>query len=104
MVYYDTNDELVVSDYNLIIGERTILSFEKLVLKLGVHYLLAAPSGKGKTTFVKSLVTCIADPCHSVGEISIPTHYQNPKIIFIDQNSYISVQSTLFEVITSGLD
>ncbi|MGL4226636.1 MAG: ATP-binding cassette domain-containing protein [Rickettsia sp.] len=100
----DTNDELVISDYNLIIEETTILNFEKLVLKLGAHYLLSASSGKGKTTFLKSLVNCIADPCHSVGEISIPTHYQNPKIIFIDQNSYIPVQSTLFEVITSGLD
>ncbi|WP_233419003.1 ABC transporter ATPase [Rickettsia tamurae] len=103
-ITWSTNDELVISDYNLIIEERTILSFEKLVLKLGAHYLLSASSGKGKTTFLKSLVNCIADPCHSVGEISIPTHYQNPKIIFIDQNSYIPAQSTLFEVITSGLD
>ncbi|WP_232504633.1 ABC transporter ATPase [Rickettsia amblyommatis] len=49
----DTNDELVISDYNLIIEERTILSFEKLVFKLGAHYLLSASSGKGNTTFFK---------------------------------------------------
>ncbi|AAL03004.1 hypothetical protein [Rickettsia conorii] len=67
------------------------MSFEKLVFKLGADDLLPASSGKGNTTFLKSLVNCIADPYHSVGEISIPTHYQNPKIIFIDQNSYIPV-------------
>ncbi|AFB31892.1 putative transporter [Rickettsia rhipicephali str. Ect] len=59
----DTNDELVISDYNLIIEERTILSFEKLVFKLGAHYILSASSGKGHTNFLKRLVNCIADPC-----------------------------------------
>ena len=91
-----SNTALVIDSVDLKYNQTSIFSIDKLVFEQGMIYALTGKSGCGKSSLLVKIKGIEHDGIIASGSITYP---ENHNIVFITQNDYIPLESTLYEVI-----
>ncbi len=89
------NTALVINSVNLEFNKTTIVSIDKLVFEQGTIYALTGKSGCGKSSLLIKIKGLEHDGIIASGNIIYP---ENHNVVFVTQNDYIPLESTLYEV------
>ena len=96
----NTENQIQIKDYQLLLDNEPILGIDKLNFELGKTYAITGPSGCGKSTFLIDLKLGVFGNLSSEGEISLPMQGEAPsKTMFLDQELFLPPETPLFECI-----
>jgi ABC-type uncharacterized transport system fused permease/ATPase subunit len=96
----NTDNKIILSDYHLMQGKKTLVAIDEYAFELGKHYVITGASGCGKTSVLTDIKEGIFGGLASNGQISLPViNGKDAKIMFLNQELYLPQESTLFEAI-----
>ncbi len=92
--------KIIFKDYLIRLDGQLLLKIDDLEFQAGKHYAITGKSGCGKTSTLIDLKHGLSSPLSSDGSISYPDiiNQNKAKLMFIDQNSYMPLDSTLLEL------
>jgi len=93
--------ELILENLEIGYGERTLVTIDKLNLKIGKIYAVTGETGCGKSSFLSKIKGIKEeDGAFGTGSIYYPAiNGSPPKIVMISQDDYFPIGSSLEEVI-----
>jgi ABC-type uncharacterized transport system fused permease/ATPase subunit len=94
--HINNGNALVIDSVNLKYNQTNIVSIDKLVFEQGMTYALTGKSGCGKSSLLFKIKGLEHDGIIASGGITYP---ENSNVVFVTQNDYIPLESTLYEVI-----
>ncbi len=91
-----SNKMLVLSDLDIIVGNKKLVHVHYLELELGQRYVITGPSGSGKSSLITKIVGTIANNVGGDGSICYP---KNVKISLINQQDYFPLNKSMQEIV-----